>query len=85
VGEKAAARLGEPAPQGSTFLFLDVASALDERGLPGLLDRCAERGVLVAPGPSFGPFPHHIRVCFTCAPPEVVLRGVEALAQVLGR
>jgi aspartate/methionine/tyrosine aminotransferase len=85
TGAKAAARLGVPAPQGGTFLFLDVAASLDERGLPGLLERCVERGLLVAPGPSFGPFPHHVRLCFTCAPPDVVLRGVEVLARVLGR
>ncbi len=85
VGAKAAARLGVPSPEGSTFLFLDVSASLDDRGLPGLLERCVERNLLVAPGPSFGPFPHHIRLCFTCSPPDVVLRGVEALAQVLGR
>jgi aspartate/methionine/tyrosine aminotransferase len=85
TGTKAAARLGVPAPEGSTFLFVDVSRALDERGLQGFLERCAERGLLVAPGPSFGPFPQHIRLCFTCAPPDVVLRGVDVLAEVLGR
>jgi hypothetical protein len=29
-------------------------------------------------------YPLHV-VCFTCAPPEVVLRGVEVLAGILGR
>jgi N-succinyldiaminopimelate aminotransferase len=85
TGERAARRLGVPPPEGSTFLFVDVSAALDERGLPGLLERCVERGLLVAAGPSCGPFPRHIRLCFTCAPPEVVLRGVDVLAQVLGR
>ncbi|HEX2254639.1 MAG TPA: pyridoxal phosphate-dependent aminotransferase [Thermoanaerobaculia bacterium] len=85
VGEAAARRLGVAPPGGSTFLFLDVADRLDERGLGGLLEDCAERGLFVAPGPSFGPFPTAIRLCYTAAPPEVVLRGVEALAEVLGR
>jgi aspartate/methionine/tyrosine aminotransferase len=85
VGSAAAARLGVPPPEGGTFLFLDVADSLDARGLPGLLERCVARGLLVAPGPSFGPYPHHVRLCFTCAPPVVVLRGVEVLARVLGR
>jgi N-succinyldiaminopimelate aminotransferase len=85
TGTKAAARLGLAPPEGSTFLFLDVSAHLDASGLPGLLERCVKRNLLVAPGPAFGPFPHHIRLCFTCAPPEVVLRGVEVLAQVLGR
>ncbi|HLL85204.1 MAG TPA: pyridoxal phosphate-dependent aminotransferase [Longimicrobium sp.] len=85
TGARAALRLGVPPPEGSTFLFVDVSAALDERGLPGLLERCVERGLLVAAGPSCGPFPHHVRLCFTCAPPEVVLRGVDVLARVLGR
>jgi N-succinyldiaminopimelate aminotransferase len=84
VGQRAAARLGVPPPEGSTFLFLDVADRLDERGLDGLLEDCVDRGLFVAPGPSFGPYPTHIRLCFTAAPPEVVERGVEALAAVLG-
>jgi N-succinyldiaminopimelate aminotransferase len=85
AGRQAAERLGVPPPEGSTFLFLDVADRLDERGLGGLLEACVERGLFVAPGPSFGPYPTHIRLCFTAAPPDVVARGVEALAAVLGR
>jgi aspartate/methionine/tyrosine aminotransferase len=85
MGRAAAERLGVAAPEGSTFLFLDVAPHLAERGLPGFLERCAERGLLVAPGPSFGPYPTHVRVCFTCAPPDVVARGVDVLARLIGR
>lgn len=85
VGDRAAARLGIEPPQGSTFLFLDVADRLDERGLGGLLEDCVDQGLFVAPGPSFGPYPTHIRVCFTAAPPDVVDRGVEVLASLLGR
>jgi aspartate/methionine/tyrosine aminotransferase len=84
AGMQAARRLGVPPPQGSTFLFLDVADKLDERGLPGLLSDCVDRGLFVAPGPSFVPYPTHVRLCFTAAPPEIVERGVEALAAVLG-
>jgi N-succinyldiaminopimelate aminotransferase len=85
VGDRAAARLGLAPPAGSTFLFFDVAEHLDESGLGGFLERCVERGLFVAPGPSFGPYPTHVRLCFTAAPPDVVTRGVEALAGVLGR
>ena len=85
VGRQAAARLGVPAPQGSTFLFLDVADALDARGLGGLLEDAVDQGLFCAPGPSFGPYPTHIRLCFTAAPPEVTLRGVDVLAGLLGR
>jgi N-succinyldiaminopimelate aminotransferase len=83
TGERAAARLGVAAPRGSTFLFLDVADRLDERGLGGFLEDCVDRGLFVAPGPSFGPYPTHVRLCFTAAPPDVVERGVEVLATLL--
>ena len=85
IGAWAAERLGLPAPAGSPFLFFDVADRLDGRGLEGLLADCVDRGLFVAPGPSFGPDPTHVRVCFTAAPPDAVRRGVEVLAQVLGR
>ena len=85
AGDRAAARLGLEPPQGSTFLFLDVAERLDERGLPGFLEDCVERGLFAAPGQSFGPYPTHLRICFTAAPPDVVGRGVEVLAGLLGR
>lgn len=95
TGEAAARRLGLEPPAGSTFLFLDVADHLgatrtadagaDHDGLGELLARAVEHGLFVAPGPSFGPFPTHLRLCFTAAPPDVVLRGVEVLARLLGR
>lgn len=85
LGDAAADRLGVPRPEGSTFLFLDVASRLDARGLTGFLEDAADRGLLLAPGPSFGPYPSHVRICYTSAPPDVVRRGVEVLAALLGR
>jgi N-succinyldiaminopimelate aminotransferase len=84
VGRAAADRLGLPHPDGSTFLFVDVAERLDERGLNGFLEDAVSLGLLVAPGPSFGPYPTHIRVCFTATEPARTLRGVEVLAQLLG-
>jgi len=85
TGRRAAERLGVPAPAGSTFLFLDVAPSLDERGLAGLLSACVDRGLLVAPGPSFGPYSTHVRLCYTAVEPERALRGVGVLAERLGR
>lgn len=85
AGTRAALRLGIDPPEGSTFLFLDVGDRLGDGGLASLLEACVERGLFVAPGPSFGPYPGHIRVCFTSAPPEVVDRGIETLASLLGR
>lgn len=84
-GEASADRLGVPRPEGSTFLFLDVAPHLDARGLTGFLEDAADRGLLLSPGPSFGPYPTHVRICTTSASPDVVLRGVEVLASLLGK
>jgi N-succinyldiaminopimelate aminotransferase len=85
LGCAAARRLGVPPPRGSTFLFLDVADHLDERGLAGFLEDCVDRGLFLAPGPSFGPYPTHVRLCFTSVEPARVGRGVDALARLLGR
>ena len=87
IGEAAAEHLGEQPPEGGTFLFLDLADYLDETGesLDQFLERCADQGLLLAPGPSFGPYPTHIRLCFTAAHPAVTARGVEKLAEILGR
>jgi N-succinyldiaminopimelate aminotransferase len=84
TGRRAAARLGVAAPEGSTFLFLDVAAALGEGGLPPFLEGCADDGLFAAPGTSFGPYPTHLRVCYTAAPREVTLRGIDVLARRLG-
>jgi DNA-binding transcriptional MocR family regulator len=83
TGAEAARRLGAPPPEGGTFLFLDVADALDARGLGGLLEDCAEEGLFLAPGPSFGPYPTHVRLCYTAVPPVSALRGVDILAKRL--
>lgn len=85
LGRMATEKLGVEAPKGSTFLFLDVADHLDERGLTGFLQDGAERGIMLAPGPSFGPYPTHVRLCFTAAPPDQVERGVSILAELMGR
>ena len=83
LGRWSAELLGVPAPRGSTFLFPKVTHALDDRGLNGLLADLAEDGVLVAPGPSFGPYPHHVRACFTSAEPERIRHGISILARRL--
>lgn len=85
LGSMAAQALGVPEPEGSAFLFLDVADQLDDRGLEGFLEDCVDHGLFLAPGPSFGPYPHHARLCFSATPPAVTRRGVEVLASLLGR
>ncbi|HEX9813585.1 MAG TPA: pyridoxal phosphate-dependent aminotransferase, partial [Myxococcota bacterium] len=84
VGAAAAAELGIPAPQGSTFLFVDAAAALDERGIEGLLADCLEDGVAVAPGASCGrDYATWLRLCYTSAPPAEVGVAISKLAKRL--
>jgi len=85
VGEAAADCLGVSRPEGGTFLFLDVTSKLDDRGLAGFLEDCLDDNLVLSPGTSFGPsFDSWVRLCFTCVPPDVVRRGVDRLARRLG-
>ena len=83
IGDRVADLLEVEPPRGGTFLFLDLESACQGEGLLALLERMADRGLLLAPGPSFGPFEHHARLCFTAVEPEVTLRGVRVLTEVL--
>jgi len=86
AGRASAQRLGLREPEGGTFLFVDVSDHLDHRGLQGFLEDCIDRGLVLAPGSSCGKdYGHFIRLCFTCEPPTVVARGVEVLAQLMGR
>jgi N-succinyldiaminopimelate aminotransferase len=83
-GISAAAELGLPAPQGSTFLFVDAKAALDERGIEGLLADCLEDGVAVAPGASCGrDYATWLRLCYTSAPPAEVEVAISKLAKRL--
>ncbi len=84
AGEKAADMLGLPHPDGSTFLFMDIADQLDDRGLDGFLGDCIDRNLLLAPGSSFGAqYQTHIRICYTSAPPNKIERGVTILKELL--
>ncbi len=87
AGDRAAQILGEPPPAGSTFLFLDVADRLDERGIFGFLEDCLDDGLVMAPGPSFGRghYDSYVRLCYTSAPPDHVAEGCRRLARRLGR
>ncbi len=86
VGAQAAALLGQEAPAGSTFLFLDVSAQLGARGLEGFLADCFEDGVLVAPGASSGQdYGDWVRLCYTALPPEKALEAVRRLARRCGR
>jgi N-succinyldiaminopimelate aminotransferase len=81
VGRGAAERLGIAPPEGATFLFVDVAKQLDERGIWGFLEDCVSDGVALAPGPSCGrDYETWVRLCYTSAPPEQVLAAVDRVA-----
>jgi len=82
VGEAVASELGVPPPEGSTFLFLDVRRALDDRGLRGFLADCLEDGVALAPGSSCGEdYGEWVRLCYTSAPPAEVKDAARRLAR----
>jgi len=84
AGAAAAAELGLPAPQGSTFLFVDAEAALDERGIEGFLADCFDDGVAVAPGASCGrDYATWLRLCYTSAPPAEVGVAISKLAKRL--
>ncbi len=84
AGEGAAAELGLPAPEGSTFLFVDASRRLDGRGMRGFLEDCAADGVLVAPGASSGAdYASWVRLCYTAMPPRDVKEAVQRLARRL--
>lgn len=86
AGQAAAQRLGVPEPRGSTFLFLDVASRLDERGLMGLMEDCLTDNLVIASGDSFGKdFGSWVRLCYTCVDPEKTERGIARFAARIGR
>ncbi|MDX1648627.1 MAG: pyridoxal phosphate-dependent aminotransferase [Myxococcota bacterium] len=86
AGEDAARELGLPAPEGSTFLFLDVRDRVGARGVPGLLEDLLEEGVVLAPGASSGrDYEGFLRLCYTSAPPEDVAEAIRRLARVLER
>jgi N-succinyldiaminopimelate aminotransferase len=84
AGESAAAALGLPPPGGSTFLFVNVAERLDERGIAGFLADCLRDGVALSPGASSGrDYADWVRLCYTAAPPQAVAEAVGRLAKRL--
>lgn len=86
AGDAAADALGQPRPEGGTFLFVDIGEHLDGRGMQGFMLDCIERGLILAPGSACGEaYSSHIRLCFTSAAPDVVARGVAVLSGLLAR
>jgi len=85
VGDDTARVLGLAPPEGSTFLFLDVADRLDDRGMLGFLEDAFEDGVVLAPGASSGSdYAGWVRLCYSALPPERVAEASRLLAKRLG-
>lgn len=85
AAEATSKTLGLPMPAGGTFFFIDVSAALDHGGLEAFLHRCLDQNLVLTPGTACGAiYDHHVRLCFTSAPPDVVERGVQRLAELLG-
>jgi len=81
AGEVMADILGVARPEGSTFLFLDVAHKLGDGDIWRFLEDCLEDGLVLAPGPAFGrAYSTYVRICFTSAPPERTAEAARRLA-----
>jgi aspartate/methionine/tyrosine aminotransferase len=73
------------APEGGSYVFVDLGPVLRGRSLTDLLQSAINRGVLVAPGEAFGRgFESCVRLCFTAAPLERVLEGTKRLLGAIG-
>jgi aspartate/methionine/tyrosine aminotransferase len=87
--DQALARIQAPcaAPEGCTYLFLDLTAHVppEEDTAYTLLERFAERGVLLAPGGSFGlEFGRWARLCYIAVSPERLRDGIDRINAVLG-
>ncbi len=75
--------------EGATYLFLDFAPAIAQRGgerpLYAILERAVDRGVLLAPGDAFGSdyASSFARLCFTSVEPARVVAGIERLTDAV--
>ncbi|WP_428267491.1 pyridoxal phosphate-dependent aminotransferase [Haliangium sp.] len=90
--DRALARVQAPcvAPQGGTYLFLDLGPWIDPSdpcdgaSSLGLLERMAEAGLLLAPGFGFGlGYGRWARLCYSAASPARVDEGIDRLNRVL--
>jgi aspartate/methionine/tyrosine aminotransferase len=72
------------APEGGSYVFVDLGPALRGRSLTDLLQSAIDRGVLVAPGEAFGQgFESWVRLCFTAAPIARVSEGTKRLLDAI--
>jgi aspartate/methionine/tyrosine aminotransferase len=71
-------------PDAGVYFFLDFSTVTKGRPLADLLRHAIDHGVLLAPGEAFGrDFSAYARLCFTSAPHEATLAGIDALARAV--
>ncbi len=72
--------------EGGVYLFADFTEVLEGRPLSELLKLAVAEGVLLAPGEAFGAaFTGHARICYTSAPLDRVMIGIERLKVALAK
>ncbi len=71
-------------PMGSTYLFVDFSKWCEASDCVPLLERFADRGVLLAPGAAFGrEYAQYARLCFTSVPNEKLVEGIQRINEEL--
>jgi aspartate/methionine/tyrosine aminotransferase len=83
--DRARARLKAPAanPPGGAYLWVDFSQWSGDDCMP-VLERCAEQGVLLAPGSAFGDICHrYARLCFIGVDEERLDDGIDRINAVL--
>ena len=85
--DRALATIGAPCavPEGATYLFLDLRPWCAPGGeCAAVLERCAESGVLLAPGGAVGAaFGGYARLCFTAVDEARLEDGIARINRVL--
>jgi aspartate/methionine/tyrosine aminotransferase len=85
--DRARSRLQAPAalPPGGSYLWVDFRRWTGNDCMP-ILEACAAKGVLMAPGSAFGDAYHGFaRLCFTGVPPARLDEGIDRINEVLSR
>jgi len=83
--DRARSRLQAPAalPPGGSYLWVDFRKWTGDDCMP-ILEACAAKGVLMAPGSAFGDACHGFaRLCFTGVPPARLDEGIDRINAVL--
>lgn len=85
VGEALGGVVPHHAPLAGTFVFLDLRErAPDEAAALGLLERCLDAGVALAPGSAFGSrFRRFARLCYTATAPDQLAEGLRRIRPIL--